>query len=917
MSFIPDEDLYESNWELLRQQDPQTAYRLYSSEPSPAYRFCMTKKGELNLQNGEHTFHSPEGAIDEANAIAADKDLKAAVSIYFYGIGLGYMYQALQGWLKQNPKRHLVILDDDLDAIRSFLYTKTATEFLQNPQTTLCYFQDIDTDSDPLYRLFSRFADTEPQFLTLPLYERTKRSQSSSLCYKALFETAIIGPAFYEALSGGVGFFDNYYPNLLRLYDSHLGTGLFDKFKNVPAIICGAGPSLNKQLPFLKTLTDRALIFAGGSAFNALTAHGVLPHFGAGVDPNPEQTHRLLTNHGFQIPFVYRHRLPHKALELIQGPKLYIPRHLGYALPDWVDEQLGIPLPEIDEGHNVTHFCTEMARLMGCNPIIFVGLDLAFTDNKPYSEGINTHPLWLDGRSPYESAPNTRVVQTLDYKQQPITTQWNWIGESHWYSSYAQSYPDVQFFNATEGGLPIAPVPNVSLKEIAEQKLTQAYDLAGQVHAEIQCHPIGITRGKIFQVIGTLKQTLIESQKICSDIVKELTTHIEKIDKGSIQPISPYSAKAVLGETDLIETIAYQQLLKSYAGAYMAPIHAQYASMKKSYNPNIVEQARIALGKYHYLNNALTQNLATLNAAVQQFLLLPPPSEQIVTPVKEVESDPIRTEGQYRDGKLDGPYRIYAATGQLLSESVFVAGKRQGECRQFYLSGALYSLQRYQDNAFEGEQKYYYESGKPKAIIHYKNGLLDGLCVYYNCAGTIQRELNYRAGKRHGSEKMWDSEGRLLIECHYENGLPDGTAREWNHEGKLVKEVVIKAYPHLFDFTSWDVHGNIIKRFINGIEDFTPLYEQKKKESSEMQESIELVLGRLAGLMKGFVEKSSGNDVDAEILSGVKNDLAGIQEQLIQVHQMRSEMEDKMNSNLKSADQARQQNIDRNDDQNS
>lgn len=911
MTFIPDEELYESNWELLRQQDPQTAYWLYASEPSPTYRFCLTKQGELNLQVGEHALHSPEGAIDEANAIAADKDLEAAVTIYFYGIGLGYPYQALKGWLSQNPQRHLVFIEDDLDVIRSFLYTKTATEFLRNPQTSLCYSQDLFINSDSLYRLFARFANTEPQFLALPIYEKIKRSKSKLLCYKALFETAVIGPAFYEALSGGVGFFDNYYPNLLRLYDSHLGTGLFDKFKNIPAIICGAGPSLNKQLPFLKTLTDRALIFAGGSAFNALTAHGVLPHFGAGIDPNPEQIHRQLTNHGFQVPFLYRHRLTPKVLDLIQGPKLYIPRHLGYALPDWVDEQLGIPQPEIDEGHNVTHFCTEVARLMGCNPIIFVGIDLAFTDNKLYSEGISTHPLWLDGRSPYESAPNTRVVQTLDYKQQPITTQWNWLGESDWYSSYAQSYPEVQFFNATEGGLQIAPVPKVLLKEIADQKLTQAYDLAGQVHAEIQCHPIDITRGKIFQVIGTLKQDLMESQKICSEIIKELASHIEKIDNGSIHPISPYSAKAILGETDLIETIAYQKFLKSYAGAYMAPIHTQYASMKKSYNPNIVEQARITLGKYHYLNNTLTQNLATLNAAVQQFLLLPPPSEQPLPPIKQGKYSPVRVEGQYREGKLEGPYLIYSGTNQLLSESHFVNGKRQGDSRQFYLSGALYSIQRYKDNAFEGVQEYFYENGKPKAILNYSQGLLDGLNAYYNCAGIIQRELYYREGKRHGSEKLWNSEGRLLIECHYENGLPNETAREWNHEGRLIKEVAIKTFPHLFDFTSWDEHGNIIRRFINGIEDFTLLYEQKKKESSDMQESIELVLGRLAGLMQGFVEKSSGNAIDAELLSGVKNDLASIHEQLTHVHQMRAELEDKMKSNLEGADQARQKNIDR------
>ena len=85
-------------------------------------------------------------------------------------------------------------------------------------------------------------------------------------------------------------FFESFYRNIFHLPESYSCNGLAGQFANVPAIICGDRPSLHKNIELLKTLTDRALIFAGNFLLNILNEYGIIPHFGAGVDPNPRYT---------------------------------------------------------------------------------------------------------------------------------------------------------------------------------------------------------------------------------------------------------------------------------------------------------------------------------------------------------------------------------------------------------------------------------------------------------------------------------------------------------------------------------------------------------------------------------------------------------------------------------------------------
>ncbi len=85
-------------------------------------------------------------------------------------------------------------------------------------------------------------------FLTLPYYAYRREKEALALCYTILHQASLMNLIHNEYLSGQRGFLSNFYLNLFYLPDSQKGDALFGKFQRIPAIICGAGPSLQKRI---------------------------------------------------------------------------------------------------------------------------------------------------------------------------------------------------------------------------------------------------------------------------------------------------------------------------------------------------------------------------------------------------------------------------------------------------------------------------------------------------------------------------------------------------------------------------------------------------------------------------------------------------------------------------------------------
>jgi len=481
--------------------------------------------------------------------------------IYVFGIGDGEAYLEAKNWLHADPKRRLIFFEDQLGILRHFLEGAVAGELLRDPQAELHGFSKL---SNEMFKDIGWSAVLQPVFVTaIPDYAKHRGEEAQEFEQLVLYESSRKDGIVDEYLKFGIVFYRNFYRNILALPDSYRGSAMFGQFPGVPAIICGAGPSLEKQLPLLKTLSDKALIIAGGSALKALQEGGVFPHFGAGIDPNPAQADRIRDWEG-DVPFFYRPRMHSAAFNLIRGPRLYLNGAGGYDTAQWFEENLGISGKSLDEGHNVVNFCTEIAHELGCNPIIFVGADLAFTNRAAYAPGVveKTHEI------------SETTISRPDIYGQPVETLWKWVAESEWLAKYAEDHPDLTMINATEGGIGIPGVSNLPLSDV----MIKGSDSLKKMIQE-KMKPLTISLEEVLDLMREMSVSLTTIIASFETMIQEIEPVRKKIVEGEILE-TLQTGLAVLTETELVEEPAYQAVLDIFNTMYARIHHQEFRDVK-------------------------------------------------------------------------------------------------------------------------------------------------------------------------------------------------------------------------------------------------------------------------------------------------------------------------------------------------
>ncbi|WP_068467184.1 motility associated factor glycosyltransferase family protein [Candidatus Protochlamydia phocaeensis] len=572
------------NLAFLQKIDSKLAFQLQTTDPSDV-QFCRTEAGELNLkreyEGQTYFYHSPLSAKQEARDWFESLNLQQAEILYIYGIGLGYYYAAAKEWLKEQKNRMLIFLEEDIAVLHRLFETETGSHLLKDPQVQLVYFQDMSAEKALFNELSWTYFASPFEVACLKLYQDVNPSGFLQLHHQLSYDLIEKRAFVDEYFQYGVPFFRNFYPNLFSLPKAYLGNGLFNQFSQVPAIICGAGPSLNKNIELLKTLTDRALLFAGSSALNALIPKEIIPHFGVAIDPNRAQVPRVAVAAPYHVPFFYRNRLFQEALQAISGPRLYLTGTGGYDISTWFEEQLGIEEESLDEGHNVVNFCIEIAHALGCDPIILVGVDLAFTDQQHYADGIIANLQLTEEdfktREDFDSQPLLKE----DIHGKPIYTLWKWITESEWIAEFAKNHPEVSIINATEGGLGFKGIPNLKLQEAANMFLRSTEDFKTRIHKEIEKHSLSFIQStQLIHLLRQLQNSLDRCIELFNKLIQEGGQLADRIQKGLPVPESLQTPAISLLEADVEEQIGYQYLIDTFNQIYIRAHHRTIQNLR-------------------------------------------------------------------------------------------------------------------------------------------------------------------------------------------------------------------------------------------------------------------------------------------------------------------------------------------------
>jgi hypothetical protein len=514
---------------------------------SPFEKFTLIEGG-LNAARDGKTLHG--NLEEELASFQADLKLDGIQFVYIYGIGLGYYYSLFQSWLAEKEKRALIFLEDDLGAIDAFLQMPHAAEILSHPQVHLLL---IDNDEHLIAECISLFPSNRIEFRALKHYDQEKKKRFEALRLLFFRRMAKAHALFSEALFSDL-LFENVASNFLELPHSFSALNLKGEFSGIPAIICGAGPSLAQSVDELHSAQDRALIFAGGSSIAALNHYGIEPHFALAFDPNPEEYERMKLSSSLMTPFFFGSRLFADVFSLLSGPPVYMKSETGGMFEAWLEHQLGIEGEAIgkelsSEALSVTTMAIALAQLMGCNPIILCGVDLAYTDQRCYADGIlENNAIDLS----QEAACSDRYLVRKDRKGKLIYTAVRWVMESDAISDFALKFPKTEFINATEGGIGFHSIAYESLSSVLI-RCDHMHDHRGIIHSALQRKSEQkIEREKIL----ALYQTMLKSLERCLELCQQMLMVLEE------DPLlEERNGALIFLQMELEEEIAYPILL--------------------------------------------------------------------------------------------------------------------------------------------------------------------------------------------------------------------------------------------------------------------------------------------------------------------------------------------------------------------
>ncbi|MFT4554449.1 MAG: hypothetical protein ACI9S8_003100 [Chlamydiales bacterium] len=558
--------MFEKNFEALRKAYPHIATKVEEADPEKV-TLCQTRLGEIN---GKYLFdektcflHSNYNAEKEAKKWFSGLEIEDTKVLIVYGIGMGHTYREIKPWLEENIERYLVFLEDDPAVIRCFLKSPFAAEILEDHQVMFgCYVNEEGSLDSICSVVAESFVHLHYKITSLPHYYINKRDSFDKLQLRLRHVYAMINYAAVEFLNYGAGYFGNFYHTLLFLGKSYWGYKLFNRFKGIPAVVCGAGPSLNKNFDVLSGLDERALIFAGGSGINALTNRGLQPHFGGSVDPNRLQYERMVKHSAFEMPTFYKSRVQYSAFHTLHGPRIYIPGSPSYPITSVLEKKLGLTQSSIQEGLNVLHFLIELASWMGCNPIIFAGIDLAYSNGKLYADGVVGKAEVTAEEMTKATDLNNNCFLRKDIYGNPVYTLWKWVAESEYSSTFKKRFPDTTFINATEGGLGMGEIPNMPLAEAADKYLFRQFDLRQRVHAELQdCRIVGVEEENTLDLYLPIKKDLQEVIQICTEM-NELFDKLREVTESDNHSMMQFlSLKIENRKKKLIKNEAYLHIL--------------------------------------------------------------------------------------------------------------------------------------------------------------------------------------------------------------------------------------------------------------------------------------------------------------------------------------------------------------------
>ncbi len=351
---------------------------LYSHYKDELYPVESSKNENITLKLNNIYLHSKYDPVKEASRVADIllNERDEFDVIILYGCGLGYVARLLFDKIIKNSKSailpHIIYIEADIKIFLTSIVHFDWSEIFQNEHVNFfleaekeligSFIQTIPTKRiryyhhRPSYNFNENYYKEVKNYLTYVL-DRKDMNTATFTRFQRLWTKN-----FIYAL-----------PDLLTAKSINL---LKNISKNSTSVIVAGGPTLEKNISYLKSIKDNAIIIAVDTVYKFLKKHSIIPDILVVIDPQ-FWNYKYVENEKIDNSIVVvESSVYHKVLGIAPNKNYFIGASIFQIAKYFEENNAG--RGTLAAGGSVSTSAFDIARIIGSKDIILLGLDLSY-----------------------------------------------------------------------------------------------------------------------------------------------------------------------------------------------------------------------------------------------------------------------------------------------------------------------------------------------------------------------------------------------------------------------------------------------------------------------------------------------------------------------------------------------------------
>ena len=479
-----------------------------------------SKSGFPTMKVGGYLLHSSYDPVKEAKRLA-DIHYKNGYLHVLFGFGLGYLAKELLARMGEND--HLMIIEPNRQVFQFALENADLGALARNDKVILSIGEDISSLAQPLHFYLRAGFLGKISYIESPNYPELypELAQKTAGLLKECSMLELINVNTLHAFADR--WQDNFISNLYGAMSAKPFPALVKKL-SCPVIIAAAGPSLTKQLPFLRAVQNKAFVLCAGSAINSLLRGEVTPHAVVTVDGGEANFNHFKALNIDSIPLIYS-LFVHKGIPRKHAGVQIVFNETDSKLARWINRAARRDFGSVKGGQSVANFCFDLACQMTSGPVCFVGQDLAYTGNNTHAEGNINHKKI----SQKDIEGSKRYTRAKGYYGDLVLTDYVFLGMKKTFENYIEHLrnngDNRPIINATEGGVMIEGAQNMAFSDFIQKYCYNDY--SDEIRGLFDLPGIDQPNwNHLLKIIDKEKKKIGDVIKLCQKAQKKLTNII-------------------------------------------------------------------------------------------------------------------------------------------------------------------------------------------------------------------------------------------------------------------------------------------------------------------------------------------------------------------------------------------------------